>query len=415
MTRAHTLDDYAEVVGKTEIGELRTIAESLAGLRIQHVNSTRVGGGVAEILDWRVALERELGLDVRWDVLEGNGGFFEVTKAFHNALHGASVRLTPEDLETYNRTLAANQGLVLEDTEVVVVHDPQPAGLVRNRARNAAAWIWRCHIDLSEADVTAWGFVRSLVESFDAAVFHLPRYTKDLMVPQYILPPAIDPLSRKNEELTAAEVRETVAGLGIDPDLPIVLQVSRFDRLKDPVGVIEAFRLASGWEPAQLVLAGGAASDDPEGAKVLAEVETRAADVPGVHILNLPADSHREINALQRAARVVVQKSVREGFGLVVTEAMWKRKPVVGNAVGGIREQILDGVTGFLVHSTEGTAVRIRQLLADPELSAHMGEQAREHVRVNYLLPTYLRQWLLLYAAARSRRGAGVTALNGRA
>jgi trehalose synthase len=249
------------------------------------------------------------------------------------------------------------------------------------------------------------------VESFDAAVFHLPQYTKDLMVPQYILPPAIDPLSPKNEDLTVAESREAVAALGIDPELPIVLQVSRFDRLKDPLGVVEAFRMARGWEPAQLVLAGGAADDDPEGSAVLEEVLAHAAEVPDVHVLNLPPDSHRAINALQRAARVVVQKSVKEGFGLVVTEAMWKRKPVIGNAVGGIRQQIIHGTTGFLVHSTEGMAFRIRQLLGDPELSEYMGEKAREHVRVNFLLPTSLKHWLLIYAARGSR--SGVTTLNG--
>ncbi len=408
---APKLDDYAAVVGKAEIEEIRTIASHLGGGRIQHVNSTRVGGGVAEILERRVPLEEELGLDVRWDVVSGNGGFYEVTKAFHNALHGASVRITPEFLDVYNRTLEGNMGLIREDADVVVIHDPQPAGLVRERGRTRASWIWRCHIDLSEADVTAWGFVRSLVESFDAAVFHLPQYTKDLMVPQYILPPAIDPLSPKNEDLTVAESREAVAALGIDPELPIVLQVSRFDRLKDPLGVVEAFRMARGWEPAQLVLAGGAADDDPEGSAVLEEVLAHAAEVPDVHVLNLPPDSHRAINALQRAARVVVQKSVKEGFGLVVTEAMWKRKPVIGNAVGGIRQQIIHGTTGFLVHSTEGMAFRIRQLLGDPELSEYMGEKAREHVRVNFLLPTSLKHWLLIYAARGSR--SGVTTLNG--
>ena len=406
MSSVPSLADYAEVVGRAEIEELRSIARHLEGKRIQHVNSTRTGGGVAEILNRRVPLERELGLQVEWDVVRGNGGFFEVTKSFHNALHGASVRFGPEDLEIYNDTIRRNLDVIRPDVDVVLIHDPQPSGLVRERSRNRAAWIWRCHIDLSQADVTAWGFLRSLVESFDAAVFHLPQYTKELMVPQYILPPAIDPLSPKNEEMSDAEAKSVVAELGLDPELPIVLQVSRFDYLKDPVGVIDAFEMALGWEPAQLVLAGGSADDDPEGAEVLARVQQRASEVPNVHVLNLPPDSHRQINALQRVARVVVQKSVREGFGLVVTEAMWKRKPVIGTSVGGIRQQILHGITGFLVYSTEGMAFRIRQLLCDPELSRHMGERARQHVRHNYLLPSSLKHWLLLYiAVARKARG----------
>ncbi len=407
-----TLDAYIPVLGEAEIEEIRRIARAVAGARIQHVNSTRAGGGVAEILERRVPLEVELGLDARWDVLRGNGPFFEVTKTFHNALHGASVRVLPEHLEIYNRTLAGNLDVIRTDADVVVAHDTQPAGLIRGRDRNRARWIWRCHVDLSEADVTAWGFVRAMVESYDAAVFHLPDYTKDLMVPQYLVPPAIDPLSPKNEELAGDEVRAEVEGLGIDPDLPIVLQVSRFDHLKDPLGVIDAFEMASGWEPSQLVLAGGGADDDPEGAEVLARVRERAAGVPHVHVLCLPPDSHRAVNALQRAARIVVQKSVREGFGLVVTEAMWKRKPVIGTAVGGIRRQILHGITGFLVHGTEGMAYRIRQLLGDPELGRAMGERARENVRLNYLLPTSLKQWLLLYAADLGA-GAGITRLNG--
>jgi trehalose synthase len=402
--------DYVPVVGRGEIEEIKAIAGHLQGVRVRHINSARTGGGVAEILERHVPLEHELGLDVSWEVLRGNPRFFEVTKAMHNALHGAAANLTPEDFEVYRATVAENRALVDGDFDVLVVHDPQPAGLVRERVPGRGTWIWRCHIDLSESDVTTWAFLRSLVERFDAAVFHLPKYTKDLMVPQYILPPAIDPLSAKNEEISERDAKEIVGGLGIDPELPIVLQVSRFDLLKDPVGVIEAFRMAQGWEPCQLVLAGGGADDDPEGAAVLAQVQEKAAEVSGVTELNLPPDSHREINALQRAARVVVQKSVREGFGLVVTEAMWKRRPVIGSAVGGIREQIIHGINGFLAHSTEGVAFRIRQLLSDPELCERMGAHAHEHVRMNYLLPTSLRRWLLMFLAV-SRRDRGVTRL----
>jgi len=399
------LDAYADVVGQSEIEEIRVIADRLQGFKVQHVNSTRVGGGVAEILNRTVPLMEELGLDVRWDVMRGDPAFFEATKLIHNALHGSSVRFPPDIVQTMREVTQRNADVPWPEADVTVIHDPQPVGLVQFRGKTGK-WIWRCHIDLSEADIRVWSFLRMMVERYDCSVFHLPRYTKELMIPQYVLPPSIDPLSPKNEEIPLPEAREMVSRLGVDPDLPIVLQVSRFDRLKDPVGVIEAFRLASGQEPAQLVLAGGGADDDPEGAKVLAEVREAASRVPQVHILDLPPDRHRDINALQRVATVVVQKSVREGFGLVVTEAMWKGKPVIGNAVGGIREQIIHGMTGFLVHSTEGTALRIRQLLGDPDLCRRMGEQARESVRVNYLLPSILKRWLVMFLAVhRDLRG----------
>jgi len=409
--RPTSLDDYAAVVGAGEIGEIRSIAAHLEGLRILHINSTKVGGGVAEILERMVPLQNELGLHSSWEVLVGDSPFYELTKSVHNALHGRMARMSAKDLEYYREVMARNAGLVQEERDIVVIHDPQPAGLVQYRPQSDAKWLWRCHIDLSDADTTIWRILRPLVEEYEGAIFHQPSYTKDLMVPQYILPPAIDPLSPKNEPIPPAEARALVGELGIDPDLPIVLQVSRFDRLKDPVGVIGAFEMASGWERSQLVLAGGAADDDPEGSAVYAEVQERAAQVPDVHVLNLPPDSHRSINALQRVARVVVQKSVKEGFGLVVSEAMWKEKPVIGNAVGGIREQIIHGLTGFLVHSTEGMAYRMRQLLTDAELSAHMGQQAKENVRVNYLIPTALKRWLLLFVAQRDG-GRGITFLD---
>jgi len=408
---APLLDDYAAVVGAGEIGEIRSIAAHLQGMELLHINSTKVGGGVAEILERIVPLQSELGLRPRWEVLAGDPRFYELTKSVHNALHGRTTRLSPADLAYYEEVMVRNAGLVVGGEDLVVIHDPQPAGLVRHRPDGPGKWLWRCHIDLSDADPSIWRALRPVVEEYDGAVFHQPSYTKDLMVPQYILPPAIDPLSPKNEDIPTEEVRSLVGELGIDPDLPIILQVSRFDRLKDPLGVIDAFEMAMGWERSQLVLAGGAADDDPEGSAVYAEVLERAADVSDVHVLNLPPDSHRTINALQRAARVVVQKSVKEGFGLVVSEAMWKEKPVIGNAVGGIREQIIHGLTGFLVHSTEGMAYRIRQLLTDPDLSLHMGRQARENVRLNYLMPTALKRWLLLFLAARNG-GRGVTFLD---
>src|SRR5262245_29989921 len=397
------LDDYGAVAGRAEIDEIRRLGEHLKGFRLQHVNSTRVGGGVAELLACKVPILNELGLKVTWDVLEGTPAFFDMTKRMHNALHGAPVWLDRESWRVYEEVTIKNHALPRKDVDLVLIHDPQPAGLVQFRTENVR-WVWRCHIDVSTADVAAWAFLRKRIERFDAAVFHLPQYTKDLMIPQYLLPPAIDPLSAKNEEIPEREAKDIVAGLGVDPDLPMVLQVSRFDYLKDPFGVLEAYRLATGAEESQLVLAGGAADDDPEGAEVYAKLADRAAGVPNVKLLNLPPDSHREINALQRVARVVVQKSIREGFGLVVAEAMWKGKPVIGNAVGGIREQILHGVTGYLVHSTEGMAFRIRQLLTNLELNRQLGEAAKENVRANYLLPTSIRRWMALFLVLQ--RGA---------
>jgi|DewCreStandDraft_1066081.scaffolds.fasta_scaffold02847_2 trehalose synthase len=391
------LDEYAPLVGAGEIAEIRALAACLGSVSLQHINSTSQGGGVAEILSWLVPLMQDVGIDARWTVIEGPTEFFEVTKAFHNALHGMSVEITPEMFALFREVGEQNLSKVDGQADFVVVHDPQPLGLIAaKRQGGATKWIWRCHIDLSEADLRVWGFLRTYVERFDAAVFHLPEYAKELPLDQFILPPAIDPLSEKNRELAPSEVQTVLERFGIDPEKPIVLQVSRFDRLKDPLGVLEAFRLVRRSHECQLILVGGSAADDPESAQVLAEVREKAEKLPDVHILDLPPTSHREVNAFQRAATVVVQKSIREGFGLVVTEAMWKGKPVVGSAVGGIRRQIIHGVTGFLVHTVEGTAFRIRQLLSHPELAAQMGWAAREYVRTNFLLTRYLKNWLLV-------------------
>ncbi len=395
------LSDYEPVMGADEIGEIRRLAGYLRGARVQHVNSTAVGGGVAEILARLVPLMRDLGLDARWDVFEGNPEFFRVTKAFHNALHGASERIVPEMFRTFQEATDQNLAMVRSDADFFAIHDPQPIGLVQRRDDTAAKWVWRCHIDVAEADVSVWGFLRPFVERYDGAVFHLPEYAKELSISQFLVTPAIDPLHEKNIPLPPEEIAATLRRYDIDPRRPIVLQVSRFDRLKDPVGVIQAWRMARRMVDCQLVLAGGSASDDPEGMQVLAEVHEAADRDPDAHVLDLPPDAHRTINALQRGATVIVQKSLREGFGLVVTEAMWKGKPVVGGAVGGIRKQIIQGSTGFLVSSVEGCAFRIRQLLGNPGLARRLGENAQEHVRQSYLTPTYLKNWLLVLLALR--------------
>ncbi|TKJ39052.1 glycosyl transferase family 1 [candidate division LCP-89 bacterium B3_LCP] len=391
------LDRYVTIIGKPEIDEIKSLGKYLKGRRVHHINSTKSGGGVAEILQRLVPLMESLGIKATWDAIEGNAEFFDVTKMIHNAMHGQEVDFSPEQMEILEQTNRQNEKLLDEPADITIIHDPQPLPLVTfRREKKRPIWLWRCHIDLSEADYRVWGALRHYVEQFDGSLFHLPEYSKGLGIPQYILPPAIDPLSEKNMELTLEEVQTTVDNFGIDPEKPYIIQVSRFDRLKDPVGVIEAFRMVQEWHDVQLVLAGGSASDDPEGVKVLQEVREAADNDPDIHILDLPPTSHIEINALQRGARIIIQKSLREGFGLVVTEAMWKGKPVIGGAVGGIKTQVIHNVTGFLASTIEGTAYRIRQLLANPGLSDRLGHAAKEYIRSNFLLPSYLKNWLLL-------------------
>jgi trehalose synthase len=394
-----TLADYEAAAGKDAVHEIATIAARLKGLRVVNVNSTAVGGGVAEILMRMVPLLQELGIDARWEVIKGDAAFYETTKAMHNALHGVALPFTDHMREAFLDTTARNAALVNLDADVVVIHDPQPAGLVGGRAAKGGRWIWRCHIDLSRPAAPFWDFLRPFVERHDAAVFSAPQFTQTLAVPQYMIPPSIDPLSEKNRELPDEEVRATLERFHLDPERPIVTQVSRFDRLKDPLGVIEAFLRVRKRFHCQLVLAGGSATDDPEGSQVLEEVKARAGTDPDIHVLSLPSDANREINALQRGSTILVQKSLREGFGLTVTEAMWKGKPVVASAVGGIPLQIRHRMTGLLVHSVDGAARALKQLLANPAVGLKMGAQGREHVRNNFLLTRHVKDYLLLFHA----------------
>ncbi len=397
------LDEYAHIVGEDVIHQLRQLARPLAGKRVVHVNSTRVGGGVAEILDKLVPLTRELGIDCQWEVVSGEGDFYACTKGMHNGLQGNSVRIPENLLRTYEETNAQNAERLrgqLESAEVVFIHDPQPAALLHYCPNRTGKWIWRCHIDASHPYRPVWKYLRQFVSSFDASIFSLPSFAQPLPNPQYIVPPSIDPLSDKNVELPAEEVAAVCTRFGIDPQRPLIVQVSRYDRFKDPVGVIHAYRMAKEYLPSlQLVLAGGGASDDPEGEVVLEEVRIAAADDPDIHILLLPADAHRTINALQRQADIVLQKSTKEGFGLTVTEAMWKGKPVIGGDTGGIRLQVVDHHTGFLVNTPEGAALRIRYLLRQPQKVEEMGWKAQQFVRENFLLTRQLREYLTLTVA----------------
>lgn len=393
------LDDYIPLLGAPEINELRALARALVEREIVMVNSTAVGGGVAEILGRLVPLARDLDVAIRWEVLEGGAEFFEVTKAIHNALHGEPYTLRPEAFEIYLAYNEHNRKRLNLDAPFTLIHDPQPLAMVE--ARSDRPWIWRCHVDLSRRNQDVWSFLEPFVRRYDGALFSSPSFAQSLPIPQYLFYPSIDPLSDKNRDLPPDFVRGVLDRFGIDHVRPIITQVSRFDRLKDPVGVIRAFRIVKRYFDCQLVLAGGGASDDPEGAAVLEDVREAADGDSDIHILELPASSPLEINALQRASTVVVQKSLREGFGLTVTEALWKKRPVVASAVGGIPLQVIHKHTGLLAHSVEGTSYQIRFLLAHPEIAARLGEQGHQHVRENFLVTQNLKNYLLLFRAFR--------------
>jgi trehalose synthase len=417
---ARKLDDYEDIVGSAAIRELRGIAARLAGRRVKMINSTAVGGGVAEILNRLVPLMNELGIETHWEVIKGGEAFFQVTKQFHHALQGGRFdHIGPRELATWLDTNRANAAELVGDEDFMVIHDPQPLALVEARAKAPSSyWIWRCHIDLSQPDAHLWGFLRPYVEKYDAAVFSSDDFRQELPIPQHIFFPSIDPLSEKNRDLPEATIDRIVAGLGIPRDKPIVIQVSRFDRLKDPLGVMRAFRLARKQLDCRLVLVGGSADDDPEGAAVLNEVQKQANGEADIHILGERQYEELEINALVRAAAVVVQKSIKEGFGLTVSEALWKRKPVIASPAGGLPTQVIHDATGAIVWSAEEAADGICRLLRDPELMRRLGEAGRERVRQEFLITGNLRRWLLLMdevvrnrASARAGTGGGQAAV----
>ena len=392
------IDKYAEFIGEGTLRELESLAKTLEGVKILHVNSTKKGGGVAEILNRMVPLMRELGIETDWKVIKGDTDFFRVTKKMHNLLHMPSGDgINHQDVIVYMKQTYENVSLVDTDNyDVVFIHDPQPLGLIVKK-RKDQKWIWRCHIDVSTPEKETWKFVEMFVNGYDGSIFHIPEFVRDgVEIPTFVIPPSIDPLHDKNIDLNEEFILQVLERFGIDPERPIILQVSRFDRLKDPLGVIRAYRMVKKRYDCQLVLAGSYADDDPEGEEVYKEVLEAKDNDEDIHVLNLPPDSHREINALQRAADVVVQKSLREGFGLVVAEGMWKSKPVIGGNVGGIRRQIINGVTGYLVNSVEGTAFRIKQLLANPENRVSMGKNARERVRHSFLITRHIKDYLLV-------------------
>lgn len=394
------LSRYSQIVGEGTIRELEELADGLRGLRLKEVNSTRHGGGVAELLSSYIPFLRMLGVDVKWVVMEAEVSFFKATKTLHNFLQGRegfSISMT----KTYWETNRKNSQLLENDDDIVTIHDPQPAGLIEflpKEARERKKMIWRCHVHLETLTLKRvreiGEFMRSTIEKYDAAVFSTVQFLPLWGVPSFVIPPFIDPLSEKNMELTAQEVDSILARYGITSEKPLITQVSRFDFFKDPLGVIEAFKLVRQKMPCQLLLVGGGASDDPEYQQVLSEVQKTAAGLPDVYILNIPPNSHKEINAFQRASQVIVQKSVKEGFGLTVTEGLWKGKPVVGGRVGGIPLQINDGWNGFLVSTVQETARKILYLLRHPKEAEEMGERGKEYVTEHFLLTRGVRDHL---------------------
>ena len=398
---ADLLEQYKEVAGPEIIYELSQMAKVLKGIKIVHVNSTKSGGGVAEILSSMTQLTRFLGIETHWEVITGNTDFFECTKLFHNNLQGLKQTIPNSRLlKTYEEVNVENaQRLqpILESADIVIIHDPQPAALIHSFPNRKNKWIWRCHIDVSNPNRTVWKYLRHFIKDYDASIFSLVNFAQPLPHPTYLIPPSIDPLTDKNVELSREEISSVYNRFKIDPNRPMILQVSRFDYFKDPIGVIQAYRLAKKFKHGlQLVLAGGGAPDDPEGEAVLNEVKAAAEDDPDIHILYLPADSHRTINALQRASNIVLQKSLKEGFGLTVTEALWKSKPVIGGNTGGIRLQVHNFHTGFLVETPEGAAERIRFLLQNPNIIQEMGYKGHRYIHDNFLITRHVRDYLTL-------------------
>src|SRR3989338_8194680 len=391
------LREYDPIVGAQVIDELHLLAEKTKGWSVQNINSTAVGGGVAEILNRMIPLLQELGVNARWDVIKGGEKFFKVTKKFHNALHGKEEEITPEDFSVFLETGEMNAKAMELVGDVMFIHDPQPITLINRKDGYKGKWIWRCHIDVSNPDQRVWSFLRPFIDRYDAAIFSAPSFSQTLPIRQFLISPSIDPLSDKNKERSQSEIASVLQKFGLDLEKPMITQISRFDYLKDPLGVIEAFEIVQRSVDCQLILAGGEATDDPESIEVLAKTRERAANNPDIHVLAIPSGSDIEINALQRASAVVIQKSLKEGFGLTVTEALWKGKPVVASAVGGITLQVAHKYSGLLCYSIEGAAYAIKQLLQNPEYAKKLGENGREHVRHNFLLTRHLRDYLLLF------------------
>jgi trehalose synthase len=401
-----SLADYTHLVGRGLVERIRELAEPVRGLRVLHVSATAFGGGVSEILYTLVPLMRDVGIDAHWNVILGREEFFNVTKLLHNSLQGDENTLTEQQWEVFFAYNTMNARGLEGDWDVVVIHDPQPLALRRNAPDRASRWIWRCHIDMSHPNSATVARILPLIEEYDKSVWHMQQYVPSgLDGGVRIVPPAIDPLSPKNMALSPEDAAFVCEQFGIDPDRPLLCQVSRFDPWKDPVGVIDAYRVVTEEVPeAQLALVGSMATDDPEGWEFFHQTYRYADGDPDVKILNnLNNVGAIEVNAFQSQADVVLQKSIREGFGLTVTEALWKGRATVASDVGGIPLQIQDGESGFLVSSPEQAAHRCIEILSDPELAKRLGRAGKERVRADFLTPRLLRDWLDMLAPAAPR------------
>ncbi len=391
------VDEYIPIIGKGPVEELKLLAEKLSGKVITNINSTAMGGGVAEILNRAIPLLNELGVLAKWEVISGSAEFFVVTKKFHNALQGAHVNITDEELDVFLENNKINVEQMDLSGDIIFIHDPQPLALIEKKKEFKNKWIWRCHIDTHAPDRRLWRFLREYVEMYDAAVFSSPGFAQELPINKFLITPSIDPLSLKNKELSKETIDSVLEKYDIKKNKPIVTQISRFDRFKDPIGVIEAYKLVKKSVDCQLILAGGTAVDDPEGTEVLSEVQERVAGYPDIHVLQLETPADIEVNALQRASTIILQKSLKEGFGLTVSEAMWKEKPVIASAVGGITFQITHDYNGLLTRTIEGTAYSIKELLCNPGYAKRLGRNAKEFAKQNLLMTRHMRDYLLLF------------------
>ena len=396
------LNDYNSIVGNEHTQEILSLAKSLKGARVAHINSTAFGGGVAEILQSLVPLMCDVGLEAEWQVIEGADEFWNVTKASHNGLQGMDLDLTDEMKEIWRRYNQLNAEKFEGDYDFVVVHDPQPSGLLHFNGRYGGKnWIWRCHIDTSEPSPAYWNFYSPYINEYECAIFTMEQYVGPGVDFEHleIIRPTIDPLSPKNAPISDTEAKQVVEKFGIDLERPLITQVSRFDPWKDPLGVIEAYKIVKKQVPeVQLALVGSMATDDPEGWIYLDKTSRRAGEDSDIYILhNFHGVNAYEVGCFQAISDIVIQKSTREGFGLVVAEALWKGKPVIGGKVGGIPLQVIDGTTGYLVESSEECAKKTLYLLQNSEKIKEMGKAAREHVRENFLITRHLRDYLQLF------------------
>jgi trehalose synthase len=396
----HTLEQYEPLIGVEATARITEKADRVCTQHVVHVSSTFYGGGVSEILTPLTLMMNAIGIDTGWRMIQGTPDFFSCTKKLHNALQGENVSFSDIEKSVYEEVVAQNAlRFHLDECDAVVVHDPQPLPLIRHLADRGMPWLWQCHVDLSSPDRVIWDYVRGFVEDYDLVVLSLPEYGQGLGIEQRFVMPAIDPFSAKNSELSEDEIEACLTHYRIPTDRPLIVQVSRFDRWKDPIGVIEAFRRARESVDCTLVLVGNGATDDPEGDVILETIHSSVDET----IILLKVDDPVLVNALQRRAAVVLQKSIREGFGLTVTEAMWKGAAVIGGNVGGIRRQIQDGENGFLVETIEQAADRIVQILSDPALRERLGSRAKETVRERFLMSRLLEDWIDVLAICNKK------------